>query len=475
MKSIKHTRIALILSVLLIFLAAVAALALGTGRREGENETTINENAVIQLSPDEIANDFEPIALGSNADINTIEPWMEAYTELLLDNTRMRELNINAPDFKLIDVDFNGIPELFVIRAFNRLPMTAGLYTYSDGALVELTLPDNGLPWPYNGLPWEIGLYRDTHTNELMWISSYERENWTSAGYENTFLWHVINFDDLSSITSQLHFGFGNFWDSPNHGDENLMSNLYFWTFENGHNDYNNRTAVDSGEDILQMLEDSFSNLLKLSPVLHRPSIFQHSSFELNEDNLMEYISSWERPPASPSPFDFYYLRQRLDTLASYPPYNRHEPLPPLPLGLTVGFGHDIDPALYEDRLPIRYYSPRSESMGSETIIIFTDEEFISDFRAFSVNDIDFIDDVFIYTPEEIFYLPRLSNEYYIEYTTRLAETIPSEGIRFIVNDITGETASFFLSPSGMDGTLIAYGTLNVYEREFTIDSTYRR
>jgi beta-lactamase regulating signal transducer with metallopeptidase domain len=276
MKSKKHTRIALIISVLLIFLTVGSALTLGAGRREGE-----------------------------------IEPWIQAYTELLLDNMRLQEMGINIPYFKLIDVDFNGIPELFITGAYHRSPSTLGLYTYTDGLLTELTLPvDND--W----MPWDIVLYRDTRTNEFVWMSFFE--SWSLAGSDRTFLWYEIDFDDLSSINAQFHFGFRSFWGSQNPDDEDYMSSHYFWVLEDDFPYFNNHTVIDSGEDILQMLEDSFSYLETISPpVLYRQPTIKDEHFEWNETNLMEYISSRESPPASQSPFDFDYWQQRLGELAS--------------------------------------------------------------------------------------------------------------------------------------------------------------
>lgn len=98
-------------------------------------------------------------------------PWIDAYFNVV------KEQDPKAKELELIDIDFDGIPELFLIKSEEDFGGSLNIYqayTYKDGAVSEISLPDQA--------NWHrLGLYKNKDTGELVWladsVSSLEKDH----------------------------------------------------------------------------------------------------------------------------------------------------------------------------------------------------------------------------------------------------------------------------------------------------------
>ena len=107
----------------------------------------------------------------------------------------------------LVDVDFDGIPEMFT--AFNGYGPNIYLlngFKYSGDSYTEIVC-DTYSEFGYcvDCLLSEFNLFRNKESGELIWLTSgFYRLDF----YNNKILWNTADFSDLSAVKTELFFGY---------------------------------------------------------------------------------------------------------------------------------------------------------------------------------------------------------------------------------------------------------------------------
>ena len=117
--------------------------------------------------------------------------WVEAYADFLVqDNPRY---------FILLDVDFDGIPELFTYYSgYGTNMWISSIISYSEHGIEQFK---KGL---LEEIPAQFELYKDKQTGEIRWMMVMDTFR---SGYSRyIFGWDWIDFGDYSDIKTEFFF-----------------------------------------------------------------------------------------------------------------------------------------------------------------------------------------------------------------------------------------------------------------------------
>lgn len=121
----------------------------------------------------------------------TKSAWMEAYAKAIVSCEQKPRHII------LLDVDSDGIPELFLSALGTSNSCIYHGFSYKSDKVVDISIPDEFLPTT-------IELYRDKKTNEKFWLASGEfREG---PGYYDK-MWFKVDLSNLSDVKKDFFFG----------------------------------------------------------------------------------------------------------------------------------------------------------------------------------------------------------------------------------------------------------------------------
>ncbi len=117
--------------------------------------------------------------------------WMQAYAKVIVD------VDSKPGHIRLIDVDFDGIPELFLSYTGTSNSWIYHGFSFKSGKIFEISIPDEIMPT-------EIELYKNRKTNEMLWVANgMFRNGYGSYDYE----WYKVDFSDFSDVKKDFFFG----------------------------------------------------------------------------------------------------------------------------------------------------------------------------------------------------------------------------------------------------------------------------
>ena len=165
-----------LLILLILILALSGCTSQGESTLESESETL------------EVTSEVEP----SGAEENILPPhsWAQAFYDELGDDFfhfRMR----------LIDVDFDGAPELFFVHwgSASNKAIFDGL-AYKNGEVVEIEFDNE-----FGSIPSELSLLRNIHTDEKIWLA-YGKFS-SMAGAQQSFRYYFVDFLNLPQVRAE--------------------------------------------------------------------------------------------------------------------------------------------------------------------------------------------------------------------------------------------------------------------------------
>jgi len=128
------------------------------------------------------------------------EDWVEAFADLI----QYGNIPGHFQEIILIDVDFDGIPELFLTMS----SITSGYrhwihqgFSYKNGMIIDINC----------SLPKNLELYRNIETNEILWIADGVDENFVSnpiMEFRFDHFWIEADFSDISKTEWSKFFHF---------------------------------------------------------------------------------------------------------------------------------------------------------------------------------------------------------------------------------------------------------------------------
>lgn len=113
-------------------------------------------------------------------------PWMDAYFEIVKGQAD------EAVDLKLFDIDFDGIPELFLTHrpsSSGRSRIDAG-YSYKDGTITDIRIPEEAV-WS------QLRLYEKKENGELVWLAEGNSDLGQKQYYSSM---EEVDFSDFSNV-----------------------------------------------------------------------------------------------------------------------------------------------------------------------------------------------------------------------------------------------------------------------------------
>ena len=159
-------------------------------------ESIMSETDVFETTPDEPIDEAlytyfedEPIVL---ADDFLVPSWMEAYYYALSHYLYFQAL-------LMIDVTFDGIPEILYIATGTRNSWIFSGLSYQNGEIVDIALYDE-----WRTLGTNISLMQNIYTQEIYWLT--QSRNISNAGGFQSHTYYFTDFSDLSRIYNQLIF-----------------------------------------------------------------------------------------------------------------------------------------------------------------------------------------------------------------------------------------------------------------------------
>lgn len=183
MKNIKH---------IIAIVVALTAIILFTACSGGNTETSeLLVVAEITPTPEPMPPPEPTIEpMPEPITVPAYNSWQDAFAAAFSEN--------RAPSILLVDIDFDSIPEMFTEeRGYGPNSYLQRGYRFNGNGYSEIVHD--------NGLLSELQLYRDKESNELIWLThGFYRLN----DYDSEWQWSTVNFKDLSSVTTDLFFGF---------------------------------------------------------------------------------------------------------------------------------------------------------------------------------------------------------------------------------------------------------------------------
>lgn len=262
----------------------------GTG---APTETSISTEPSVSVAPSDTLSE------------TATEPWMEAYIELLLEAPNWPAEKGYFGLFSLVDINFDGIPELFFAEGY-RVPFMGRGFSYSDNQITEMTFSE--------AIPPCLKLYQDTYSNEKTWLAG--RTEYSSAtkpfgdsGYEKFHEWWSVDFSDLSMIQRDLYLAWSvrKVWYESDAGVY-IAKGFRFWLYEDEETldawdddigDRDSRYEVTLTE-LERKQSDYFDRLKPISEALFRNmydfynSNSEYSRETLNRTVLLQCFNDWE-------------------------------------------------------------------------------------------------------------------------------------------------------------------------------------
>jgi|GEM_PF-6006820 len=279
---------------------------------------TIDECLLSEITPKALE-DEEPVA--KDESILLVADWTYAYANLI-ENIDERE-RVNFQKFILLDVDFDGIPELFLtlnsITQGERHWIYRG-FTYKNGSIIDIKC---------NYVPINLELYRHKETGELRWIGDGVDYYFISdeiIEHEYTYYLREIDFSDISE-TVEIDLivwqeEYTSIWGEENSQSESILTLITYFGL--------NPINVTSKNEIDYLHKEILLNYEHLDTirVIGDAQIFKWVTGDINlvRDKLLALLYSYEKQKnVIPQMWKQLYLDE-IDTLMEeYPNIRDYE------------------------------------------------------------------------------------------------------------------------------------------------------
>lgn len=200
------------------------------------------------------------IAIG---EANNDDSWIDAYYE------KIKNISGETTYLQFVDVDFDGIPELFLCHTGTGGSYIHSGYSFKDGSVLDIVTP---------GLATDLTLYRDRLTKELLWIANGVFKS--GGGTSRYYRWHQVDFTDFSDVKQTFFFEWEQHW---NHED-NL--DTYISQVMDCHG---NATIVHSNE-IPMLIDEQFAAYEQVDVVQLGSSVWDLRSEEEDSNVLNQEL-----------------------------------------------------------------------------------------------------------------------------------------------------------------------------------------
>lgn len=225
------------------------------------------------------------LQLGANADTPvSAEPWMEAYTAVLLD------AGDNLPRLiALMDITRDGVPELFFAELGTVNSYIYRGFSYANGQIQDINILQGWM------MP-DLELYREKETNTIIWIAGGTmRGGWGEYSHE----WYTIDFSDLSAVEQTHLFG----WTERFDNDEDLTHYFFDANDETGNYESVEETSLSEilarQEQVFvayELLETYDPYMAITEFIIDDDGLYPAFTKEnYNKPLLMEYFANWEQ------------------------------------------------------------------------------------------------------------------------------------------------------------------------------------
>ena len=129
------------------------------------------------------------------ASASTDDLWVEALASAIADN------NEHFRYMTLIDVDFDGIPEVFLYTSGNVSTWTVKGFNYKNGTVTEIDT---------SFLFTDLVLFLDNDSGEQFWVT--RMSNRSGAGFAYITFWCKVDFSGLPLAETEILFGFSEWY-----------------------------------------------------------------------------------------------------------------------------------------------------------------------------------------------------------------------------------------------------------------------
>ena len=203
--------------------------------------------------------------------------WVDAYIELLSDTERLKAPYFFPRWIKLIDVDFCGIPELFILDSF-QAPYIGTGFTYHNGEIFDMTFSGtDGF-----ALPGIIELCRNRETSDLVWIGF--DHHYMRAGAAVYFTWCILDFGALPAVSTMDLWACRAYWQEPQSPDGSLTGFYDCYTNENGNED---KVTVERMIERMNEVIDDYEFIQSWVDLIGRPE-------PEDSDLILKIFENWE-------------------------------------------------------------------------------------------------------------------------------------------------------------------------------------
>ena len=188
----------------------------------------------------------------------------------------------------LVDIDFNGIPELFFIHWGSATNMWIdGGFSYQNGEVIDIEFYDE-----WGGMPSELSLLQNKRTDEQVWLAQGRFSS--NAGIYQYWVYEFIDFSNLSQVQSKQVFAF----DSEmilNQEGTHAIGSIY------SYRSINNETIEMPFEEIEERRERIFRDFETIEVqilLIHRTQVFTNCAdlqdIVLSRDKVISHFNEWE-------------------------------------------------------------------------------------------------------------------------------------------------------------------------------------
>lgn len=104
-----------------------------------------------------------------------------------------------ASQIEIVDINFDGVPELFLLRQGVGSSSIYRGCSFKDGQLLDIKIQGGTVPS-------DLLLYREQETGETIWLAG-GMFIYGETGRTYEYVWNQVDFSDLSNVNSSLFYG----------------------------------------------------------------------------------------------------------------------------------------------------------------------------------------------------------------------------------------------------------------------------
>lgn len=201
-----------------------------------------------------------------------IAPWITAYYEAI------KNIEYGFTYLELIDIDFDEIPELFLMHTGTGGSWISHGFSFKDGNVSELEALD---------MPTDLELYQNKENGELLWLASGVFKSGGGAAYH--YQWSRIDFSDLTDVKKEYFFE----WKEEIYIEGNPDETIYRLLNENGSDIVMEKTEI---EQLQAELFSQYEQLdaLSLGSLIGRFASGSDNDPRLDQELFISFVRLYE-------------------------------------------------------------------------------------------------------------------------------------------------------------------------------------